>query len=182
LDENNLLEEDRQNIVKQNPPDRKRVIIRSLPWVCVALIILVMFVSSSKSRDDSHQYSMPVASAVYNMIQPAINVMRRRSDLAIIASLNLFIRKAAHVLLFYALTLFVILGMRGVTRRKKLAYISSFFIVLLIACLDEFHQFFSDGRNADPYDVGLDMLGAAFAYISIPFFNLAGKIGTMLSK
>ena len=69
---------------------------------------------------------------------------------------DLGMKKLGHFLAYGTLAL---LALRAVLDGKR-PYLMAFFIVLLYASSDEFHQTFIPGRNGTPVDVVIDMAGA----------------------
>lgn len=84
---------------------------------------------------------------------------------------NLAVRKCAHMaeygILFY-LTRWACMGIE-----RPSVFIPgffAFFICLLYAASDEWHQSFVPGRSAKPMDVAIDMAGVLIAAFTLPYF------------
>lgn len=81
---------------------------------------------------------------------------------------NFWIRKGAHFTEFAILT---VLGYRawtiGARQPAEEAAKMALSCSVLYAIIDEFHQAFVPGRMSNPVDIGIDALGALFAYLLI---------------
>jgi VanZ family protein len=78
-----------------------------------------------------------------------------------IASVQLFVRKAAHLTEYAILAALLYRALRRGQKRLFRAGISAFFIAGVCAALDEFHQSFVASRTGTPGDVAIDCAGAA---------------------
>jgi VanZ family protein len=81
---------------------------------------------------------------------------------------NFWIRKGAHFTEFAILTwlgyrAWLIGARQPALEAAKMALACS----ILYAIIDEFHQAFVPGRMSNPVDIGIDALGALFAYLLI---------------
>lgn len=141
-----------------------------------------MYFSSLQSGAVSHQWSGKIASVLFRAIRPAITFIRDNKIWAITSLLDDVVRKTAHIAIYFLITLFVALGVRGFTSNKAVVVAASFLFVLGMACLDEFIQLFSDGRHAKLIDVAMDMLGAGLAYLAILFFCLVRRCVDFFAK
>jgi VanZ family protein len=85
-----------------------------------------------------------------------------------------FVRKAAHFSVYGLLSLFSFYSWRASLPRRvpwTFTWAGLALLVTLIAgSLDEVHQIFVPSRGPSPYDVMLDMMGAAFVQIVIASF------------
>lgn len=75
------------------------------------------------------------------------------------SSLNLIIRKLAHVCVFGLLAVFIF----QVIKQKKHSYLLAWLFTVVYAVFDEYHQSFITGRVATIRDVGFDAVGATLA-------------------
>ncbi len=80
---------------------------------------------------------------------------------ATISTLELLIRKAAHISLFFGLYILLFFGF--LVGAKKEEYAVPYTISILYAMSDELHQYFVDGRGAALSDVAIDSLGVTTA-------------------
>ena len=108
---------------------------------------------SSKNLVASNEISMVLAGALEEVFGPGRNW-------------NLLVRKSGHFLgyMFLGLLLYSII-------RKKFQKpeFFSLIILLILAFLDEFHQYFVEGRSASLADVFLDFLGGLAGLILYRF-------------
>ena len=79
--------------------------------------------------------------------------------MAVVQSLNGFIRKCAHFFLYAVLGISVLLFIECYLPRRK-AWLLAAAVCLLYAAGDEFHQLFVPGRGAQVSDVMLDFCGS----------------------
>lgn len=71
------------------------------------------------------------------------------------------IRKMAHFTEYFILYFLMWLALGSLTQWPRKALVA-FFVTVLYACADEFHQLFVPNRVGDVLDVAIDSLGAAF--------------------
>jgi VanZ family protein len=84
-----------------------------------------------------------------------------------LARMHFFVRKSAHFIEYFVLSLLVLRGIRGGRRENHLAWAAmALLAVALYASLDEFHQTFVPGRTAAVSDVVLDTTGGAVAQLA----------------
>lgn len=81
------------------------------------------------------------------------------------------IKKTGHVLLFGFLAILIYRGLRGEGMDRKRAAIHAVFWAFFYGTTDEFHQMFTQGREARVRDIFIDGGGAALA-ISLVYFLL----------
>jgi VanZ family protein len=80
---------------------------------------------------------------------------------ATIASVQLFVRKGAHLTEYAILAALLYRAFRQNIARLWRAALLAFVIAAIYASLDEFHQSFVASRTGSAWDVGLDCIGAA---------------------
>jgi VanZ family protein len=87
------------------------------------------------------------------------------------------IRKSAHFVEYFVLSLLILRGIRGGRREMRLAWIFAAIVVVAgYASLDEFHQSFVPGRTAAVSDVLLDTTGGAAAQAIAALVLLWGHV------
>lgn len=83
--------------------------------------------------------------------------------------------KTAHAIFYALLTSFIWLptDMNFVPKKKekRLYFLGTFLVVLLLAMLDEFHQGFVPGRHMRTRDVVVDMSASAAALLAFSRYN-----------
>ncbi|MGM9923373.1 MAG: VanZ family protein [Bacillus sp. (in: firmicutes)] len=75
--------------------------------------------------------------------------------------IEFFLRKFAHLFVFFCLGFFTIGSLRVIWKRGRLMVLSSFLFVVLYALLDEMHQFYTGDRTPLLQDVLIDSIGGA---------------------
>ena len=85
--------------------------------------------------------------------------------------IEFLLRKTAHVLLFFLITIAFFLLLRHYFKNLWLAGAVSFAAATMIAFLDEYHQSLIPGRTGSLVDVGIDMIGIVAA-TGLIFFSL----------
>ncbi|WP_010647642.1 VanZ family protein [Oceanobacillus massiliensis] len=93
-------------------------------------------------------------------------------ELGVNGFIEFFIRKGAHVTVFFLLACFFCIALKKTTKldlSRILAW--SFLLTVLFAVSDEWHQGMTPNRTPYAGDVLLDSLGAALAMILIFFWN-----------
>jgi len=88
------------------------------------------------------------------------------SNLGMVHFIEFFIRKAAHLFVFFVLGALAWLVSTRVWRSKRIAAIVAAFFVFLYACLDEIHQHYTNGRSPLVEDVLLDTCGGILGIVT----------------
>jgi len=139
----------------------KKKYVRSelIPWLWVALWMLVIFLFSTSafSGDNTSRIIGPIL----KWISPEISNES-------IAFVQFFLRKTAHIIEYAFLA---ILLCNAIVRRlkefsAKVLIVRSVFISLIYAASDEWHQSLSAGRIGSLMDVSIDGVGALFGALS----------------
>lgn len=79
------------------------------------------------------------------------------------------LRKTAHIMIFFFLTLGVFLFVNQFSKKTGLSAIISYILSCARAFLDEYHQSFVSSRTGSLIDVGIDIIGVTFALFFILF-------------
>ena len=97
------------------------------------------------------------------------------------ASMQFFVRKAAHITEYFLLTLSIFLPLRvwipgDITGKPHLSFLfrhllPTFLLAVLCAAADEFHQSFVPGRCGTPIDVMIDSIGMGIGCLVLTFFH-----------
>jgi VanZ family protein len=94
-----------------------------------------------------------------------------------LSELHHLIRKSAHFIEYFILSLLVLRGIRAGRKESHLGWaLVAIGIVGGYAALDEFHQSFVPGRTAAPTDVLLDTAGGVTAQVVAAVFMLWGDL------
>ena len=145
---------------------------RYLPWAIALLLLITLFFFSAQRGVASHGISIGLTGRVMAVLEPYFDFVRTASETVLSGRVNYILRKAAHVTIFFFLTIFVLLGYRGVLKKKRLVVAATFLTVLAAAGLDELHQVFVAGRSASLSDVLVDSIGIAAALAAVGLFLL----------
>lgn len=81
------------------------------------------------------------------------------NEINLIELTNLFIRKSAHLIEYFILTLLTVSLLKEYTKNERKIIISSLIFCFLYACTDEYHQSFIIGRTSAFKDVLIDTIG-----------------------
>jgi len=83
--------------------------------------------------------------------------------------IEFFLRKTAHIFVFFCLTLLLFLLINQYTKKTISAAFLAALATTIFAALDEFHQSFVDGRVSSLIDVGIDLVGILMATMLLLF-------------
>ncbi|USK84902.1 VanZ family protein [Peribacillus asahii] len=98
------------------------------------------------------------------------------ANLGIVHFIEFFIRKAAHLFVFFVLGSLTWLVSTRIWKSKRIAAIVAAFFVFLYACLDEIHQRYTNGRSPLVEDVLLDTCGGILGIVTcIIIFRMKKK-------
>lgn len=94
--------------------------------------------------------------------------------------LHELIRKSAHVTEYFVFSLLLLHGIRAGRKEWRLRWaLIALGVAALYASSDELHQIFVPGRHASPWDVTIDVTGAALAQVAFYLFARWGKPQTI---
>ena len=129
---------------------------------CVASCLLVLiwmsliFMISHTPNDASYEASKEIVSSVVG--NTATNTMVLNG-----MTLNKLVRKLAHVVEYFVLSMLVINALKNYNLTNKQLYMYSLTLCTLYACSDEIHQTFVSGRSGEVLDVLIDTIGGSLA-------------------
>lgn len=151
--------------------------LSSIPGLAV-LPILRQVNSFLKNIDVSISYLVrQLATQLPEQLAPARSLTE---DFLIYARANpvileFMLRKTAHIVLFFFITIALFLVIRQYIKNPWVATGVTFVAGTLVAVLDEYHQSFVPGRWGSVVDVMIDMLGVSAAIMLIGFALLLLK-------
>lgn len=122
------------------------------------IVMVVIFSFSAQPSQSSNHASSGFTETIVTPFTP-IPPYTMESRMAVVQSLNGFIRKCAHFFLYAVLGISVLLFIECYLPRRK-AWLLAAAVCLLYAAGDEFHQLFVPGRGAQVSDVMLDFCGS----------------------
>ena len=139
----------------------KKKYVRSelIPWLWVALWMLVIFLFSTSafSGDNTSRIIGPIL----KWISPEISNES-------IAFVQFFLRKIAHIIEYAFLAILLCNAIVRCLKEfsAKVLIVRSVFISLIYAASDEWHQSLSAGRIGSLMDISIDGVGALFGALS----------------
>lgn len=157
-------------VCKQNQPQGKRKWVRvfvTLAIILTAAVLInmaIIFFFSEESMEDSGTRSTGIVEKLMHLLHPDYDSLDWDTQMDIMASTHLLVRKLAHFAEFGLLGFLSAWLVTYVNRRKKwvlawLEWLIPIVFCLLYAISDEVHQIFSN-RGASPKDVLIDFAGA----------------------
>lgn len=144
-----------------------------LRWLSIfpsVLILLLIFGFSAQDGAASGSLSYKVSYLMISLFHRIFSLDYSEAELLKKAdSLQLLVRKLAHVTEYFVLTLSIYLPLRVWIPYKEISVagkqfyckliVPSFILSLICAGADEFHQHFVPGRCGTPFDVLVDSIG-----------------------
>ena len=120
-------------------------------WLPVLAWMIFIFIGSTDLLSAEH---------TSRFIGPFLHWFAPDVSDATVASIQLVVRKCAHLTEYAILAALLYRAFRQNQQRVGRAFAVSFFIAAVYAALDEFHQSFVASRTASPWDVLIDCVGA----------------------
>jgi VanZ family protein len=120
-------------------------------WLPVLVWMIFIFIGSSDLLSAEH---------TSRFIGPFLRWFAPDISDATVASIQLVVRKCAHLSEYAILAALLFRAFCQNQPRVGRAFLVSFFIAAVSAALDEFHQSFVASRTGSPWDVMTDCLGA----------------------
>jgi len=117
-------------------------------WLPVLLWMFFIFIGSTDLMSAEH---------TSRFIGPFLRWFAPDITEATIASIQLIVRKVAHLMEYAILSALLL---RALRQHLIAARSIAFVLAVLCAVLDEFHQSFVPSRTGSPWDVMIDILGA----------------------
>ena len=155
--------------MQHKPSFLKTKLFPVLSFVPMLLLLSIIFGFSAQDGDTSGSLSFQVSLWIVTHFLPLISEECFEADILEKANaLHYFVRKAAHMTEYFLLTLSVYLPVK-VYLTKRITFpkriLLGFFITVLFAALDEFHQSFVPGRSGNFTDVCIDSIGILAATV-----------------
>ena len=120
-------------------------------WLSVLLWMIFIFVGSTDLMSAEH---------TSRFLVPFLRWFAPDISDAAIATIQLLIRKCAHLAEYAILAALLLRAFSKSQERLLSAVASAFILAAIYAAFDEFHQSFVPSRTASPYDVAIDTAGA----------------------
>lgn len=135
--------------------------------VCVVSLMALMFYFSSQNGFESHRLSMKVVEFIKNL-NPLLVDLKKNSFLEYV-NFDFVIRKIAHLMEYFSLTLLIYFVALGFRTSQKKARVLAIIFSILFSISDEVHQIFVNGRNPLMLDIFIDAAGTIGAMTFIFF-------------
>jgi VanZ family protein len=120
-------------------------------WLPVLLWMILIFVGSTDLMSAEH---------TSRFLVPFLRWLAPDLSGEAVATIQLLIRKCAHVAEYAILAAFLLRAFSKSQERLSRATASAFIFAAIYAAFDEFHQSFVPSRTSSPYDVAIDTAGA----------------------
>lgn len=138
----------------------KLILLRILLSCLILLNMAMIFSFSAEDGKTSIETAEKVESAILETVLPGTGTDTSHLSDTFLSSLEIFVRKSAHVIEFCTLSALICALALTFPIHELLACAISLGGTLLYAISDEIHQSFVDGRSSSATDVLFDMLGA----------------------
>ncbi len=154
----------------------KQLAIRLLSFVPTVFLSFLIFGFSAQSGEASGSLSFEISLFLVKLISPFLPASTSEALLYERAEMiHFFVRKAAHMSEYFLLTLSFQLPLTAWLANRirfKKRVLAGFFLTVLFAALDEFHQTLVPGRSGNFTDVCIDSSGAALASLLLLFIYM----------
>ena len=138
---------------------KKRIIPRAVFIALTALILVFIFIMSSKPADESDELSITFGYRLCELFKPGFKGLPESEKKSYASQINHFIRKAAHFTEFAVLGALFFTDFYLFDVRRTRCVIFGFLSGAAAAVFDEIHQIFVPGRAGMITDVLLDFAG-----------------------
>jgi hypothetical protein len=143
----------------------KRAVIS---WSAMILWMLLIFILSAQSADDSSSTSGNMLAMILKVIYPGFKDMDYEAQFIILEQYQGLIRKSAHFCIFGILGMISFAAYDALKKIKaKAVLLFAFITCVLYAISDEIHQLFVPGRSCEFLDVMIDSAGALLGILAI---------------
>lgn len=132
---------------------------RLLAFIPALLWYGVIWRFSAQTATQSGGVSGGLLHTLLQLISPAYTEAVEEIQVVSVGILSFFIRKAAHISLYFVLTALLLLALSQVADRTALRRGAALALCALLAGLDEYHQTFVPGRSGELRDVCIDTAG-----------------------
>lgn len=136
---------------------------RKTIWIILAAVVLcmaVIYFFSDQPAQTSLSLSGQLITSMVALLVPSFDHLPQDQKNAIIAACQDFVRKTAHICVYFVLGILCMLLLKKLLRSNSLQFMISIWICTAYAATDEIHQIFVAGRTASFTDVVIDLVGA----------------------
>ena len=137
---------------------------RILKFIPAVIWMAVIYWLSDRPADMSTEQSEGLTRQLVRFYAMAVDMPENR-QLLLVARLEPYIRKLAHMTEYAVLFLLLYLALRQFAGIRLKAAFAALVICAAYAALDEWHQTFVYGRSGKPGDVAIDTAGALAAFV-----------------
>lgn len=145
--------------------DRRLWIARVLTLVWMVVIFLFSAKPAEASTQDSLYVGRKIGQLIYQDFEEWSD--KRQTDFA--RKIEYPVRKGAHMAEYAVLGVLIYLSWGNKKYGRRQRAVCSWFLTVLYASTDEFHQLFVPGRSGQIRDVMIDSAGAAIGILLISF-------------
>lgn len=150
---------------------KRSLSFKPLSFLPPLLVMALIFYFSGQNQLVSGNLSYPVTYDLVSWFNRVFSLKLSSGQLLHYIDLYHFaVRKLAHMAIFCALSMTLLLPLNAYKIRRP--YPAAFFICVIYACLDEFHQHFSQGRTPSAADVLIDSIGALIGLFAVHLFSI----------
>ena len=143
---------------------KKNSKIKYLAALPAVIIMLLIFIFSSREAEESTIQSMKVSYCIAGMEGFLLGLnLTEEQMLAVAIAIEWIVRKAAHITEYAILAAAVLFALYFWTNRKRVLYFSTVVFCVFYAVTDEIHQLFVKGRSGKASDVLIDAVGVLIA-------------------
>lgn len=133
-------------------------IMQIIKLLFVVIWMIIVFCFSNEAGETSSKTSTSFTQKVIDIITLHSNTDEETKS-NIKEKIEPIIRKLAHYTLYTIGGIFIFNYINTYNIKTSKKIVTSILIGAVYSLTDEFHQFFTDGRNASMIDVGIDTLG-----------------------
>lgn len=138
---------------------------RLLSWLAAAAWMVVIFLFSAQTGDESGDTSGAIVRWVMGLIYPGFEGLAEARQMEILEFWHTVIRKGAHFTEYAILAVLVANAIRPYPIPERPKWLLPVGVSALYAVTDEIHQYFVPGRACVATDVGIDTCGAIFGMV-----------------
>lgn len=141
---------------------KKTDIKQLIPWTLVAGWMVVIFLFSAQTADDSSDASGAIVRWILSLLYRGFGEMPLERQTEILQLWHTVVRKGAHFAEYAVLSFLVANALRTGSLTNCLRWLLPVAVSAVYAVTDEIHQYFVPGRACRLLDVGIDTCGAIF--------------------
>lgn len=153
--------------------------LRVILWILSCVWMAVIFSFSAQNGEESARLSGGITEEVVKIVVDDYEKLSASEQTACLNRASFVVRKLAHFSEFAFLGFLFLLLVKSYKKGSRAAWLIAYISGTLYAVTDELHQFFSDGRSPQVFDVCIDsagvLFGTVFGLIGIFLLHLIDK-------